>query len=46
MDGVHDEGPVYAFRWNIAAHSAYWDLGNPSLKSMGMIVAGDGQQPR
>jgi hypothetical protein len=25
---------------SIAAHSSYWDIGNPALKDMGAIIAG------
>lgn len=35
------EGPGNMFR-NLDAHSGYWDPNSPSLKSMGMIVAGAG----
>ena len=39
-----DKGSNWTLGWNSAAHSAYWDRGNPSLRSMGMIIAGRGQE--
>ncbi|MGW4394312.1 alpha/beta hydrolase [Amycolatopsis nivea] len=34
------EGPWYAFGYNAAAHSMYWDPGNKALNNMGRVIAG------
>jgi hypothetical protein len=35
-----DEGSWYSFDWNLAAHSSYWEARNPSLRNIGLIIAG------
>ena len=39
-----DRGHLYFGGWNIHAHSDYWKTDNPSLKSMGLVIAGHGGQ--
>lgn len=41
-----DRGHLYFLGWNASAHSAYWDPNSPSLKSMGMIIAGSGGETK
>ncbi|MBF6064714.1 hypothetical protein IU500_24760 [Nocardia terpenica] len=41
----HSEGPAgpwYKLWWNGAAHSSYWDNGNPGLTNMAKIITGVG----